>query len=117
MLQATCEFHFCAAHRLPNHPGPCRNLHGHNYRLLVTVEGPLDQQSGMVHDFYNIKRVVQERIVARLDHGDLNTILDNPTAEQIAVWVWQQLKPDLPLLAELTLFETHDCSVRYRGEK
>lgn len=115
-MQVTCEFHFCAAHRLPRHPGACKNLHGHNYRLLVSAEGPIDPESGMVVDFYELRRLVLERVVGRLDHADLNRLLENPTAEHIALWIWQELRPAVPRLAEVVLYETHDCFVRYRGD-
>jgi 6-pyruvoyltetrahydropterin/6-carboxytetrahydropterin synthase len=115
-MQITVAFHFCAAHRLPLHPGPCRNLHGHNYRLLVSVEGGVDPATGMVQDFYQVKSAVQEEVLARVDHTDLNDLLENPTAEHIAVWIWRRLRPVLPRLAEIVLYETDDCSVRYRGE-
>lgn len=115
-MQLTIELHFCAAHRLPFHPGPCRNPHGHNYRLLVTLEGPVDPSTGMVYDFFTLKQLVSEKVIARVDHKDLNAFIENPTAENIAVWIWRQLKPDVPLLSEIALYEVHDCCVRYRGE-
>jgi 6-pyruvoyltetrahydropterin/6-carboxytetrahydropterin synthase len=115
-MQLCAELHFCASHRLPRHPGACRNLHGHNYRLCVSLEGPVDPETGMVADFLHVKKVCQERVIARLDHTDLNALLENPTAENIAVWIWNELVAHLPLLSEVTLYETHDCFVRYRGE-
>jgi 6-pyruvoyltetrahydropterin/6-carboxytetrahydropterin synthase len=116
-MQVTVELDFCAAHRLPRHPGACRNLHGHNYRLLATLEGPVDPETGMVADFFDVKRIIQETVVAVLDHADLNQLLENPTAENIAVWIWDRLRPRLPLLSEIALHETHDCLVRYRGPR
>jgi 6-pyruvoyltetrahydropterin/6-carboxytetrahydropterin synthase len=115
-MEIVAEFHFCSAHRLPRHPGACRNLHGHNYRLLTSFSGPVDRDTGMVYDFFHVKKVVNEKIIARLDHADLNTLLENPTAENIALWIWAELRSDLPLLSEVCLYETHDCFVRYRGE-
>jgi 6-pyruvoyltetrahydropterin/6-carboxytetrahydropterin synthase len=114
MMQVASEFHFCAAHRLPDHPGPCRNLHGHNYRLVVRCEGPVDAPTGMVIDFFTLRKTVEELVLARLDHADLNTLLQTPTAENIAVWIWGALAPHLSTLAEITLYETHDSWVSYR---
>lgn len=110
------QFDFEAAHRLPNHPGKCRELHGHSFRLGVTVEGPVDAGSGMVIDFAEVKRLVRGLVVDRLDHAYANDIIDNPTAERIAQWSWEQLHPQLPGLVEIELWETRRCSVVYRGD-
>ena len=116
MMQVSSEFHFCAAHRLPNHPGLCKNLHGHNYKLVVHCEGDIEPSSGMVIDFFTLQQVVTAHVLAHLDHTDLNERIPTPTAENIAVWIWSALAPHLPRLAEVQLFETHDCYVRYRRE-
>jgi 6-pyruvoyltetrahydropterin/6-carboxytetrahydropterin synthase len=110
------RFDFESAHRLPHHPGKCRELHGHSYRLLVTVDRPVDAVTGLAIDFGDLKRVVGEAVVEVLDHRFLNDLLDNPTAERIAVWTWERLAPVLPGLVEVELFETRRCSVVYRGE-
>ena len=110
------QFGFEAAHRLPNHPGKCRELHGHSFRLEVTVEGPIEPASGMVIDFAEVKRIVRDQVVDRLDHAYANDLIENPTAERIAQWSWAQLKPALPGLVEVELWETSNCSVVYRGE-
>lgn len=109
-------FEFEAAHRLPRHAGKCRELHGHSYRLVVTVERPVDLESGMAIDFADLKDVVDREVVSRLDHCDVNGILENPTAERMAVWVWNRLSGPLEGLAEVELHETSRCSVVYRGE-
>jgi 6-pyruvoyltetrahydropterin/6-carboxytetrahydropterin synthase len=109
------EFYFAAAHRLPRYEGPCSRLHGHNYRMIVCVEGEVDPKSGMVADFGRIKEVVQERVLARSDHRTLNDVLENPTAENIARWAFESLAPYLPGLAEIRLYEVPDCCVTYRG--
>ncbi len=114
-MRLDVEFHFAAAHRLPRYEGPCVRLHGHNYRLVVTVEGDVDPGTGMIADFGEIKRVVQEQVLARADHRDLNDVLANPTAENIARWVWEALEAPLPGLAEVRLWEIPDSCVTYRG--
>lgn len=110
------RFDFEAAHRLPDHPGKCRDLHGHSYVLTVTVERPVEARSGMAIDFGDLKRVVSREVVERLDHKYVNDILDNPTAEVMAVWIWNRLVAVLPGLDEIELHETARCSVVYRGE-
>jgi 6-pyruvoyltetrahydropterin/6-carboxytetrahydropterin synthase len=109
------EFHFAAAHRLPRYDGPCQRMHGHNYRLVVTLEGEVDPASGMVADFGAVKTAVQEQVLARADHRTLNDLLENPTAENIARWIWESLAPRLPGLAEVRLYEIPDSCVTYRG--
>jgi 6-pyruvoyltetrahydropterin/6-carboxytetrahydropterin synthase len=116
-MRLDVEFYFAAAHRLPRYEGPCFRLHGHNYRFFVTVEGDVDPKSGMIADFGEIKRLVQEHVLARVDHRNLNDVLENPTAENIARWIWEVLEAALPGLAEVRLFEIPDSCVTYRGPR
>jgi len=110
------EFQFNAAHRLPLYQGPCFQTHGHNYKLLVFVEGPVDSATGLSIDFVKVKEIVREKVLADVDHNDLNLVLDNPTAENVVTWMWGRLSPDLPGLKEMQLYETDDSAVIYRGE-
>ncbi len=114
-MRLDVEFTFAAAHRLPRYEGPCFRLHGHNYRFFVGLEGEVDPQSGMITDFGVVKQVVQEHVLARVDHRDLNDVLENPTAENIARWIWEVLEPRLPGLSEVRLYEIPDSCVTYRG--
>ena len=100
------------AHYLPGHD-KCGSLHGHTYKIEVVIEG--EKTSGMVIDFSDLKRVVESRVLERLDHACANDLMDNPTAEVLARWIWDELRPELPGLAEIELGETRDCSVVYRG--
>jgi 6-pyruvoyltetrahydropterin/6-carboxytetrahydropterin synthase len=109
-------FDFEAAHRLPNHPGKCRELHGHSYRLVVSVDRPVSASSGLAIDFSDLKDVVQREVVAKLDHTYVNDKIENPTAEVMAVWIWNALLRPLPGLSEIELWETRRCAVVYRGE-
>jgi 6-pyruvoyltetrahydropterin/6-carboxytetrahydropterin synthase len=119
-VQIRKSFTFEAAHVLPNHPGKCARLHGHSYRLDVALEGPLHAggpAAGMVEDFDVVSRIVKEAVVSQLDHRSLNELIENPTAENIVVWVWQRLAHQLPDLAELTLWETRKaCVVLKKGD-
>lgn len=112
------EFTFDSAHFLPNVPEghKCKEMHGHTYRLRVWVEGPLDPVLGWVMDFADLKKVVKP-VVNRLDHKCLNNIkgLENPTCERIAVYIWDEVKPLLPLLAKIELHETPTSGVIYTG--
>jgi 6-pyruvoyltetrahydropterin/6-carboxytetrahydropterin synthase len=109
------RFRFEAAHQLPQHPGKCRELHGHSFELVIGVERAVDPASGMTMDFADLKAVVEREVLVRVDHRYLNDFIPNPTAELTAVWIWQRLAESLPGLVEVELFETRDCSVVYRG--
>ncbi|MEN3007650.1 6-carboxytetrahydropterin synthase QueD [Pseudothermotoga sp.] len=112
------EFTFDAAHRLESYRGKCENLHGHTYRVRVTVFGDVDEE-GMVIDFVELKKIVNEKVLSLLDHKYLNQIIPQPTAENIAKWIWDQLQPVLRTekrrLYEVTVWETADSFVTYRG--
>jgi 6-pyruvoyltetrahydropterin/6-carboxytetrahydropterin synthase len=110
------EFTFDSAHFLTKYHGKCENLHGHTYRLRVTVSGPVGEE-GMVVDFKELKALVKERVIDKYDHQNLNDFFENPTAELIAMKIWEDLK-DLSMgkLLEVVLWETADSFVTYRGE-
>lgn len=109
-------FDFEAAHVLPGHPGKCRRLHGHSYRLAVTVDRPVDPVTGLAIDFSELKAIVHREAVDALDHRYVNDVIETPSAENIAVWIWGRLHPALSGLVEIELWETRRCAVVYRGE-
>jgi 6-pyruvoyltetrahydropterin/6-carboxytetrahydropterin synthase len=115
-VQLRVEFQFNAAHRLPLYEGPCFHTHGHNYQLIVLVESKVDSTTGLSMDFGMIQKTVRDHALQAIDHNDLNKVLENPTAENVVVWIWERLQPALPELVELQLYETPDCGVIYRGE-
>ena len=84
------ETHFDAAHYLPNYNGKCANLHGHTYRVIIEIDGQV-KENGMVEDFTTLKTYIQKTILDVLDHTLLNELFDNPTCENIAKWIKQQL--------------------------
>jgi 6-pyruvoyltetrahydropterin/6-carboxytetrahydropterin synthase len=108
------EFRFEASHQLPNHPGKCRRLHGHGYRLRVACDAPVDPTTGIAIDFARLKEVVAERVLAPLDHTHLNDLLALPSAENLVLWIWERLAGSLPL-SELVLWESPGCFVVHRG--
>jgi 6-pyruvoyltetrahydropterin/6-carboxytetrahydropterin synthase len=116
VIRNTVSFRFSAAHRLPHYEAMCNKLHGHNYDLAVTVEGPVDPASGMLVDFVALQQLVENKVTRRCDKGLLNDILENPTAENLVRWIWDELKPGLPALTEITLTETGRFTSVYRGE-
>ncbi len=113
------KFAFDSAHFLPNVPEghKCKNMHGHTYHLTVYLEGDLDTELQWVMDFKELKDVVKP-VIERIDHQLLNDIqgLENPTAERIVVWIWEQIQPKLPLLSKLELNETPTSGAIYEGK-
>ena len=136
VVRATRRVHFSSAHRLyrPDWTdeqnqdvfGDCSNpnWHGHNYELDVTVEGPIDPETGFVMDLKDLKDVLEERVVADVDHRNLNLEVPwldglNPTTENLVVAVWHRIVDELPdgvRLARVVLHETPRNSVEYTGE-
>ncbi len=82
---------FSAAHQLPGYDGPCRHLHGHTWKAVFVLEGPV-QPNGMVCDFKVIKKLLDEQLP---DHQFLNDLLPNPTAENLAQWLFTKTKAAL----------------------
>lgn len=113
------SFSFESAHFLPNVTAghKCRQLHGHSYQLTVYISGAIEPVNGWVIDFNEVKEVVKP-VVESLDHQLLNDIvgLQNPTVENVAVWIWNRIKPRLPLLSKVVLQETASSGCVYTGQ-
>jgi 6-pyruvoyltetrahydropterin/6-carboxytetrahydropterin synthase len=118
-LELRKTFQFEAAHLLPNLPQEhkCRRLHGHSFRAEIVVSGECDPTLGWVMDYADISESFKP-IWEQLDHRYLNEIagLENPTSENIAVWIWEKLKPILPLLTEVVVAETCTARCVFRGK-
>ena len=113
------EFCFDSAHFLPNVPPghKCREMHGHTYKLKVFIQGELDPILGWIMDFKDLKDALMP-VIDQLDHKLINNIkgLENPTAENITIWIWKQIQPSLPLLSRIELYETPTTGVIYSGQ-
>lgn len=109
-----------AAHRLPNLPAShkCSRLHGHSFRIEIHVSGDIVEPQGWVMDFADVKAAFQP-LFDRLDHHYLNDVegLENPTSERLAQWIFEQLKPRLPLLSLVVVHETCTAGSRYSGPR
>ncbi|MFK5924880.1 MAG: 6-carboxytetrahydropterin synthase QueD [Verrucomicrobiota bacterium] len=118
-LELRKTFQFEAAHLLPHLPEghKCRRLHGHSFQVEVVVAGECDPDLGWVMDYADISAAFKP-LWNQLDHYYLNEIegLQNPTSENVALWIWQRLKPQLPLLTEIMVAETCTARCVYRGE-
>jgi len=112
------EFRFEAAHRLPHVPAghKCARLHGHSFRVELAIEGPVNPKTGWFMDFGDLYRI-WEPIHDVLDHHYLNEVpgLENPTSEVLSRWIWDKLRPALPSLHRVTLFETCEARCEYEG--
>jgi 6-pyruvoyltetrahydropterin/6-carboxytetrahydropterin synthase len=134
IIRVTKEFAFETAHVLWNYDGPCRNVHGHSYKLFVTLSGepindPENQKNGMVIDFGDLKKLVSKKVVKVFDHAvvisnmverekldALNKMFDNvllvdyqPTCENLVADIADRINPHLPdkiMLHSLRLYET-----------
>ena len=111
-------FRFEAAHALPEVPPDhkCRRLHGHSYRIDIHVTGQPDRRTGWVIDFGHIKRIV-EPILDELDHRCLNDIpgLENSTSELLGKYLWDRIRPQLPTLSAVTVWESDSSRCVCRG--
>ena len=134
-VYVTRKVHFNAAHKLYNPAwseeknaevfGKCanRNWHGHNFDLYVTVKGEPQEETGFVIDLKKLKVVINQKVVDKMDHSNLNVDVDflegvMPSIENIAMKIWEQIAPELPDHAELhciKLFETENQYVEYFG--
>jgi 6-pyruvoyltetrahydropterin/6-carboxytetrahydropterin synthase len=135
MIVTVCrKEHFNAAHRLHNPTwsderntavfGKCNNphYHGHNYELIVKLSGAIDAETGYVYDMKKLSDLIKVEVLNKFDHKNLNLDTEefrnlNPTAENIAVVIWNRLRPkiDTHLKLSVTLFETDRNAVEYNG--
>jgi 6-pyruvoyltetrahydropterin/6-carboxytetrahydropterin synthase len=120
------NFEFEAGHHLPNHQGACKYHHGHSYKLEVGVSGTVDVKTGMIADFKQLKDLVKELIIDRLDHSYLNDNVgmagfpsDCPTAENMVLWMVKVLEARLKItgteLALVKLWETSGSRCEWRA--
>lgn len=112
------EYRFEAAHRLPHVPPghKCERLHGHSFKIELSVEGEADPTSGWFID-YAVLDDAWQPCFELLDHHYLNEVsgLENPTSEVLSHWLWSRLRPALPSLTRVTVFETCDARCEYEG--
>jgi len=117
----TKAFTFDAAHNLINYKGKCEALHGHTYRLEVTVCGtPNELENGLLMDFGDLKDLVNKEVLSKLDHSYLNDHFEQPSTELVAMWVFETLKPHVEklglVLTSVRLFETATSWVEIKAD-
>jgi 6-pyruvoyltetrahydropterin/6-carboxytetrahydropterin synthase len=122
MFEVTIEETFAAGHALRNYHGKCENVHGHNYRCQVTLQGQQLDSIGLLVDFVELKRVVHS-VLDRMDHQWLNEFAPfdaiNPSAENMARYIYEEVHAGLQakegvVIASVKLWETDTCSAMYR---
>ncbi len=119
MYRVTVESDFSAAHRIREYGGDCENLHGHNFRVFLSVSSKELPPSGMCVDFRDLKKVLGE-VLETLDHKDINRLEYfrdvNPTSENIARYIFESVRKKGAPVSEVTVFETDSCSASYSEE-
>ena len=123
MYEVSVDETFAAAHNLRNYKGKCENLHGHNYKVRVTLVGKEVDATGLLYDFVHLKQVIQG-VIRALDHKYLNELppfdVQNPSAENIARYIYEQTSKQLPQaangagVASITVWETETAAATYR---
>ncbi|HML18160.1 MAG TPA: 6-carboxytetrahydropterin synthase QueD [Bryobacteraceae bacterium] len=124
MFEVSVEQSFAAGHALRNYKGKCENVHGHNFKVQVTIEGEKLDEAGLLVDFLDVKKVMRA-VIDRLDHQFLNDVppfdVKNPSAENIAEYFYQEMTAGLahtpvPIrIREVKIWETDIQSATYRG--
>ena len=123
MFEVTVEQTFAAGHALRNYKGKCENVHGHNFRVQVVIEGERLDDTGLLVDFIDVKQTMRG-IIDRLDHVFLNDIspfdVKNPSAENIAQWFYRELSDavasEKAVVKAITVWEGPVNSVTFRPE-
>jgi len=121
MFEVSVEQTFAAGHALRNYHGKCENVHGHNYRVLVTIEGPDLDSIGLLVDFVEVKKLIH-RVVDRLDHQFINDLAPfdqiNPSAENMAKYFYDEIAAGLGTgavrVGAVRIWETDTSSATYR---
>ena len=130
----TKKYHFCASHKYGNDNwseeknlevfGKDFNTHGHNYILEVSVQGPINPETGWLTDLQKLNKIVKKKVVNVLDHSQIELKIDwfkdrQPSSEEILIWIWDQIFSEIKegVLFKLRLVETHSIYTDYYGPK
>jgi 6-pyruvoyltetrahydropterin/6-carboxytetrahydropterin synthase len=123
MYEVFVDETFAAAHNLRNYKGKCENLHGHNYKVRVTLAGPELDATGLLFDFVHLKQAIQN-VIRSLDHRYLNEMKPfdvlNPSAENVAKYIYEETSkqlhsaPNGAAISSITVWETDTSAATYR---
>lgn len=110
------HFHIESARFLPNLPKshPCSNMHGHSFKIVLSLVGDLDPKIGWVMDYHEISQVMTP-LLKQLDHKILNEVpgLENPTSELLAKWIYEKVQNTIPMLKNVSIMETTSTECTY----
>jgi len=114
------SFRFHSARFLPNLNDEhiCKQTHGHTFNLTIYVSGDINNKTGFIIDFFEIDKIFNKNIMPLIDHKLLNEIngLENPTSENLCVWIWNILKDKIKGLTKIKLSEDHGTGIVYEGK-
>ena len=114
------KFNIESARSIPNLPKthPCHHIHGHSFKIIISVKGPVNEQNGFVTDFQDIDDAFSP-FKKELDHSYLNNIegLQNPTSENICIWIWDKIQSSLPNIYKIEIKETDSTGCIYKGKR
>ena len=114
------KFNIESARSIPNLPKthPCHHIHGHSFKIIISVKGPVNKQNGFVVDFQDIDDAFSS-FKKELDHSYLNDIegLQNPTSENICIWIWDKIQSSLPNIYKIEIKETDSTGCIYKGKR
>ena len=114
------KFNIESARSIPNLPKthPCHHIHGHSFKIIISVKGPVNKQNGFVTDFQDIDDAFSP-FKKELDHSYLNDIegLQNPTSENICIWIWNKIQSSLPNIYKIEIKETDSTGCIYEGKR
>ena len=118
MFEVTVIKHFSGAHNLRNYKGKCEALHGHNWKIEVTLKGENLNKTGMLADFTKLKKIL-DKVLSKVDHKYLNKTPPfnklNPTAENIAEYIYKQVAKYHPEVSKVTVWESDNSYATYIG--
>jgi len=106
VVTITKSFVFDSCHYLPFHDAKCQFLHGHTYHMDISVRNRVMQETGMVIDFRILKKIVEEEVINKFDHGFINEHIPYPTCELMVGWIWRALSLKLKGIESIKLWET-----------
>jgi len=112
-------FRIHASRYLPNLSDThiCKRMHGHTFNITIHLFGKINKQTGFVMDFYDIDEIFNDKIHKVIDHQILNDIkgLENPTSENLCIWIWKNLEQNLPLMNKVKVSEDFGTGIIYTG--